>query len=506
MVITSGIETSLKNIFTGVLVGAIAKDSPVLELKRDMLRQALPKFKEAFPFNAFQDEYAFFHEIIHTLKIKVFTKEQLTQVIQNNADRILQSPYIDMAKWANTIDNRPTTDEEKITAFEMNMQDLFVELSNAYVTLEEFESSIIIYREHYIQDMMMQTAQNMALILGENGYIEKKTRGRSTVYKGVADAQKYYNERQQLIRSMQEESRIKSTIVNAAWLEKRLLAAEEEDTASILDFGLDEIDEVIGKFRRSNMLGVLGPPKGGKTRTTAYLINRALESGLNVAVWPLEGTKEEWESMEIAALIRTTSGQSLDSKKILQKKYVEQEIKQLIVAAETRLSTDFNRGKLSFIEGTAYCEDFIDVLQAHYDNDNAFDIIVIDSLVNILSRTRKGKPERIGEAYMLLKDFIANKLQIQPIAILPAQLKQDAVDYLRSHPDETIDVTAGGESAETIRSPDEVIGVFSTKDERTGGKMKFYHVASRHSASFEDFYARCELGCCHYYSDSGLNT
>ena len=101
---------------------------------------------------------------------------------------------------------------------------------------------------------------------------------------------------------------------------------------------------------------------------------------------------------------------------------------------------------------------------------------------------------------MEMKNFLANKLKRPALGLMPAQLKQEVVDYLRRNPDETIDVTAGGESAETVRTPDEVIGLFSSKEERDNNIMKIYSVASRHNGSFQDFQSRCYLECCFFLS------
>ena len=77
---------------------------------------------------------------------------------------------------------------------------------------------------------------------------------------------------------------------------------------------------------------------------------------------------------------------------------------------------------------------------------------------------------------------------------------------LRRNPDETIDITAGAETAETIRTPDEIWGLFSTKEERDNNMMKIYSIASRHNGSFPDFVARCYLECCFFTSqDDDIN-
>lgn len=502
---TIGIQECIRKIYTAVVVGAMNKDNPNLMEKSKVYRVCLPRFLAQFSDNIFQDEYAFIYEMLKTMKVKFFTLTQLDEVVELNQDLILDSPYIDMSKWGMTIDNRPTTDSEKIEAFKESIKELTEQLSNDYVTEEEFNSSCEIFIKYYIEQATLETVQNMALILSDTGFLVKKTKKRSTLYKGVEDVNRYYNERQMVIRALSSNDRVKSELIDNEWLSEELKRDTSEDTDGILDFGLVEIDSEMGEMRRSNMITILGPPKGGKTRMTNYLVQRALEKGLNVCVWPLEGTKEEWIACQVSCMLRTENGISIDSKKVLERNYESDALRQYIVASKTRLATDYSRGKLSFIEGSAYVEDFIDILESHYDTVNPFDVIVIDQLVNIQTKTGKNKVDRISTAYMNLKDYITNKMSRSALALLPAQLKQDVVDYLRRNPEETIDVTAGGESAETIRSADEVIGLFSTKEERATNRMKIYSVASRHSSNFQDFTAKCELGSCYFESDPTLS-
>ena len=274
----------------------------------------------------------------------------------------------------------------------------------------------------------------------------------------------------------------------------------------------------MGELRRSNLVTILGPPKGGKTRFSAYLAERALEKGYNVTIWPVEGTRYEWESMLTASLLAsmsytaTKNGQRegmlrISSKDILLRRYANRkDLKAEILSAKTILACSgdnaINRGKLSFIEGNAYVEDMFDILKAHYDNENKFDVLIIDQLVNVQSHNGRGKVETISRAYMECKNFLTNVLPVPALGIMPAQLKQEVVNELRSGKTEIIDVTAGGESAETIRSCDEAIGLFSDDSERRSNIMKFYSVASRHNENFPKFQARCYLECCYFMSES----
>jgi archaellum biogenesis ATPase FlaH len=504
MYVTEGIAESLENIFGAVIVGGMDLEDTNFKLKREAFRECMQKFRATFTENIFFDEYAFLYEVINSYKSGIFTLSQLLTIIENHKDVVKDSPYINLNRWESAIDDRQITIEEKVEAFRLEVVDKFNSLSKKIVSVEEFNLASDLYIEYYSDNEMMDTIQKMALIMSEDGYTDYKPRGARVHYKGIEDAQKFYSEKVKKLRGLVSDDRIVFESLDSEWLEEIFRKSGKEESA-ILDFGLEEIDNVMGGLRRSNLLGILGPPKGAKTRMCNYLTHRALEKGLNVAVWPLEGTKREWEAMQAAVIVRSESGVALSSSDIMLDKFADENTAQLAYSAYVRLASGQERGKLSFILGTAYVEDFIEVLSDHYHTENPFDIIVIDSLINILSRGRKGKVERIGEAYMLLKDFIANKLSKKAIAIVPAQLKQETIDYLRKHPDEIIDVTAGGESAETIRSPDHIIGLFSNKDERNSGKMKLYSVGSRHNEDFDDFYVRCELGCCYFYSDSSLN-
>lgn len=507
-----GVEDSLRKIFGAILVGQVRKDNPKLMDIIQTAKECKGKFLATFPSNIFQDEYAIFYEIYSRFGYTIFNKDQLHTIVENNRSVVLDSPYINLDKLSRIGDsNQQATDDEKMEAIQESMLEILEELSNLYVSTEEFESSVKTFIADFRNRYTLETAQNMTRIMSSDGFDDKVWGRRTIHYQGADQMHQYYSNRMKILNELNEERMVRSSVIDENWLMKDLESEKVGDSQAILKIGLKEVDDVMGDLRRGNMLGVLGPPKGGKTRFTNYLVARALAQGLNVCIWPLEGTKEEWLSMQTAALIRMDSqfNSSVNSKDILQRKYLmskDMKFATMVASAKSVLATGKRRGKLSFIEGVAYEEDFLQTLQEHWDNENQFDVIVIDSLVNIVSRAGgRAKTEIISRAYMSMKNYIANKMKRPALAIIPAQLKQDVVDFLRRNPDETIDVTAGGESAETIRTPDEVIGLFSSKDERNAGELKIYHVASRHSETFQDFLCRAEFGCCYFYSDESLN-
>lgn len=496
-----GIEASVKKIFAGVLVGAIKEDNPQFQQIALSTKINYNRFVSMFPSNIFQDEYAIFYSILVDKHIKLFTVDQLRSIVANNRDLILDSPYINIAALTRLQNGNQLTDDDKIEAIQATMVETFVDLSNRYVSEDEFNSAALIFIDWFRNQYMLETTQHMALIMSDSGYTEKKHGKRTVTYKGTQDCKKYYSERVNVLNEISDTDRIKTTVLDMDWYTKQKLEEDRPDEQALLTIGLKKVDDVVGELRRTNLIGILGPPKGGKTRFTNFLVQRALSLGLNVCVWPLEGTSEEWISMQIASYIARKYGVFLNSKDILRRRFETEQEKTLVRAAKLEMVMDKSYGRLSFIESTAYVEDFIEILDNHFENKNPFDVIVIDSLVNILSKTGRNKVDRISSAYMLLKSYISTGIKRPALAIVPAQLKQETVDFLRAHPNETIDVTSGGESAETIRSPDEVLGLFSSKEERAAGYMKIYSVASRHSENFSDFQVRTSLKCCHFYDE-----
>lgn len=506
---TVGMLESVKTIFAGILVGALRADNANKQLIIKSSRMNFSRFQGYFTRNIFKDEYAVFYEIVVTANMRHISLAQLDSVIDNNRDLILDSPYVDISGYRSLSDGRPVSDDEVIEAFKETLKEALVELSNTYVDEEDYITSCNVFIDNFKTAYLKEVSVNMAAMLGEMGVDIKKPGRRTRHYQGYDDAQEYYREASTLLSELESSGNGGSYVLDDKWLKKELEEDDKVNNDAILNFGIHEIDDSIGDMLRGYMVGILGPTKGGKTRMSNYLVQRALAKGLNVCVWPLEGSSEEWEANQVACRIASLSAETstqdkinrLDSKKIQLRKYNDDpDIRKEIASAKTWLATSPECGRLSFMNDVGYCEDFLDKLKDHYENTNPFDVLVIDSLVNILSKTGKDKSKRISEAYMSLKVAIKKEFRKPVLAIMPAQLKQDVIDFLRKNPNETIDVTAGGESAETIRTPDEVIGLFSSKEEREGNIMKIYHVASRHSKNFRDFSARCFLECCYFGS------
>lgn len=498
-------EDTLQNLFGAFIFGGMDLTSPDLATKREIARQCLSLFRGKFVHNIFEDEYAVYYEIINNRKIGIFTAAELDLILDENKDIILNSTQVDFDSILSTVSGlkEKASEIDKFVVFKDLVIEKFKLLSNKLVSLEEFKSACEVYKMLYKKEMMTEIINNMSIINMGSKTIRDMS-GRSKRYDGTEGAEKYYMEAKKIIDSLDEVDRKTSVVLDEAWLAEELASEKEDDKLKLFPFGLSEIDAAIKYFRRTQILGILGPPKGGKTKTATWLAARAASLGFNVCIWPIEGHHSEWQASLTANLIKMDNNISIAGDAILTKTY-DNQLKQYVVAAKTKIALDCKRGKISFMTGPCYLEDFTDDLMEHYENENAFDVLILDSLTLVQSRRGIGKVERISTAYENLKIFISSQLPIPAFAILPAQLKQEVVDDLRGNPDGDLDVTSGGEAAATIRTPDHVIGVFSSKEERSAGLQKIYSVASRHNSTFDNFYARCDYGCCWYESDDSLN-
>lgn len=517
------VQPNLDMIFGAVLVGGIDRrvesNIPLLSSKIAVSKVAYNMFKARFQYNVFNGAYAVFWEIMCTRRVSALDKNQLELILENNRNKLLNSEYIDLKQYSISSTGNIANDDDKFMAIKADIVDEFVRLSYLDVDLDRFKSACIIYSDWYKEAFIENTCQNMAIMMQDNGYDVKVPGRRAIHYQGSSDAERYWQERIRIKKSLDEVNESRVVTRDENWLIDRHREQNNEDNEALCTVGISEIDRVMGPLRRGRMIGILGAPKGGKTRFTNFLVARLIMQGFNVVVWPLEGSSSEWLAMQTSCSIALLSKKAMMSGQggevirisdddILSRKYLkvgkgirgDNSIAQIVWSTETALATNEKYGKLSIIEEAAYAETFIDVLRNHYDNVNPFDVVVMDPLINIGSLKNIQRVQRISDAYTDLHRFIQKELPIPALALIPAQLKQIVIDEMRKHPENEIDVTAGGESAETIRTPDEIIGLFSTKEERNSNIMNFYSVASRHNGQFDSFVGKCYLDCCMFMS------
>jgi hypothetical protein len=502
-----GTQESLKKIFATLLINPkIINDEHIAEVKLETYSKGIGLFLHKFPVNVFFNEYYFIYQTFKKSTIRIFSKEQIASLIAQNQRDILSSPYINITTSGGLMNGGTLSDGERIELFTEELCDLLDELTKEVVSYDEFESACNQYLITYRNQYMLQTSNAMSMIMQPDGYIEKLKGHRTKHWQGENDCAEYYTYRRAHLAQLDEDKRVSSITVDEdyALKENNMDAGGEEDGEALLDYGIKEIDDFAQVMRRTHLVNIIGITKGGKSTFSNYLVERALRKGLNVAVWALEGSIKERQAVieSLCAYNLENDSRRVTRNEIMSRNYSSNDNRQAIANARTIIASP-QYGNLTYITGTAYVEDFESVLIDHYTRVNKFDVLVVDSPILMLSRYGAGKVERVSEGIVRLKNLISTKLNC--LCIMTAQIKQEHIDKLRSKPNETIDVTAGGDSAEVTRTPDDVIGLFSSKLERSNGQMKMSNIASRHHEAFPDFYVGCDLAIGNFFSNPELN-
>lgn len=300
------------------------------------------------------------------------------------------------------------------------------------------------------------------------------------------------------------------------FIDSRTAAMEEESADSkpiqIGDFDLiDELNEQLGGIYTGIFYNVLAPTKGGKSKFTSRMIHTmVVKYHQNVSVWAHEGGYKAWWA-QLRAIhyeylyIRNKSGNEkvapLSQKDILWGNYPSEEIKALEQESKMDLFTNTSYGNIYMIDRPFLAESFIEEIDTSVQlNDSK--AILIDYLQLITSNDKgKSKPQVIGRAY---QDLLAYCKKRNIAAISPSQFTQEFMNEMAKSKDGASHEvrTAGGESAEIIRTPDINIALYASTEDLIRKEMTIMSVPSRLCEPFPDVHIYADLCSCVFSSIS----
>lgn len=291
-------------------------------------------------------------------------------------------------------------------------------------------------------------------------------------------------------------------------------SASDKKVTKIADWDIKELDEHFHGLFTSTFYSFLAPPKAGKTKFCAHLahgiaVRNAVKygKGHGVVVWALEGGRVAFDSQLRAKHFDYMYNKDVTDAR--QKKvgisagsiksgiYDDEKIRQLEDASRIDLYNNPNYGEIMYIELDCELDTFIMNIDTAVQTIDA-KAVVIDYLQ--LINTQKGgkKSETIGEAYKALLRYCNAK----NIAVLaPAQYTQEFIKDISKNGSNSADIrTAGGESAEIVRTPDVNIALWASEEDLIRGQMSMLSVPSRTALPFAKFDLLTDLGCCNFYS------
>ena len=286
---------------------------------------------------------------------------------------------------------------------------------------------------------------------------------------------------------------------------------EEKKPIKIADFDkLAKLNEYYGGIFTGMFYQVMAPAKSGKSKLCARVHHTAcVKYGTNVTVWAVEGGYDAWTAQLRAIHFDYTynSGVSLTERKfgvnqdVVQKdNFPSEELRDLEMSSKLDLASNPDYGQTDYIDAPFNVETFIDSIDVSVKS-NGSKLVIIDYLQLIMSESSKtSKTETIANAYVkLLKYCKDNNITV----ITPAQYKQETINALMSTKDTSDSEmrTAGGNSAEVIRTPDITFAMWASTSDLANNRMKILSMPSRFAQPFPEIPCVTDLGVCQFISE-----
>ena len=173
----AGTLESLEIIFSALTVGSsLVKNPDMLARKRETYQEAMREFISQFTVNVFYNEYYFLYQLIRVAKITNFGEAQISSEIEVNSADILSSPFIEVVTEYVAGNGNVISDDEKVEYFREVVLERVNRLANREVTMSEFLSACEQYKRAYKNQVMLQTANAMSMIMQSTGYDEPRKR------------------------------------------------------------------------------------------------------------------------------------------------------------------------------------------------------------------------------------------------------------------------------------------------------------------------------------------
>ena len=344
------------------------------------------------------------------------------------------------------------------------------------------------------------------------------SKSRTILYDGLQVGKRYYQGYEDSLaftkKSMADIDSLVSTTSGDGFVDASEYGMRErKDTKSekIGDFGeISELNKLLGGIYTGVFYSILAPTKGGKSKFTSRMIhNIVVENGNNVAVWAHEGGKDLWLAQLRAIHFDyvynrnesdvTKMKVGIDQNTIFKDTYPSEAVRELELASKTDLFTNPSYGKIILIDRPFKAETFIDEVETAVQMCNA-KAVLVDYLQLIGSDGRNSKKnEYIGKAY---QEALAYCKARNVAFISPAQFTQE---FIKESSKQTSmrgaeTRTAGGESAEIVRTPDINIGLYASVEDLQNHRMQIVSVPSRLCPVFSPIDIYCDLSTCMFSS------
>lgn len=469
--------TDVKLIFSGVFSASEDVDTRKQTLLSSM---NIP--------SVFSNEYYIFFGILKEFPRIQLSKEFLQLYLQTNRAKIQHDSSVELAKYQ-------LSDNDPYTEFIASCLALYDECTNTPVSSDAYYRNLEMYRMQYIVAESITILEESTIILAEGIARNKKQ------YSGYEDMRSYLKAKFQKLDNMLEKKERKGIITYGVNDEEE---SESGQINIITSYGVTTLDDKVGGIYEGDMVSLLAPSKGGKSRFTTYVLHNAVVNhGTPIVMWSIENGYKGWENLIRARHFnwfynhtQTDVNQKvIINDDMIRKGKMSDAMKELELASWTDLKHNKSYGTISNIDEDFDADTFLSVIDEAVNSTGA-KLICIDYLQLVSgSGNNTSQHEVIANVYKKLLQYIkAKKIG----GIFPAQVKQSVIgDLARKEPSEMANIDlrdAAGGSYEVIKTPDVNLMLYGTVEDIRDGSVLLIPMPSRNSPPMDPIPLYCDMG------------
>lgn len=450
------------------------------------------KLMSLFPdSSAFMNEFYIFYSMLRTNMKMTFTEHFLSIYLKANKGKIVKSNNIILSQFTfGTIDVFQSFADSCIKRF------------NACVMLKvsdaDFETALEEAKMNYVQTETINILEEAAIIMKDG-----KKFGHKTLI-GYEDMRSQLNLKLSKMDALNKTDGSKGFIV----YDGNEATEDEETLKEIGKYGIKALDDKGMSIMEGDMISLLAPSKGGKSKFSVFLMHSMVVQGISVVSWSIENGYKGWESMMRARHFTykwnkdVTSAQKLKyiDSEMIRKNTLTGDIKELESSSWMDLKSNKDYGRMLAIDKPFELNSFLDILEEAVDTIHA-KFVCVDYLQLIEGDKGMTKAEAISKAYIKTLQFLKRK---KIAGIFPAQLKQDAVKELNKMKPEDLGNAelrvSAGESYEVYKTPDVNFCLYGSPNEMKAGNMRLLLLPSRNVAPIPPINLAASFQTCTFVS------
>jgi hypothetical protein len=437
-------------------------------------------FCTCFPLQEFrEEELIFMHFLNYTVKLGISAKRSCLDVyLQSELRPFLVKEKVKIVGTESCNFDEPTSLELAYETTKRVISVLFDEMEAELIDVSDF----VVKADRFIKQRLNERTVEVFskaydMFSGRSDSIEMAT---------------FALESQQLLADVYDPLKLEE-IIDAPDV------TDDAEMVFLLDTGIPGIDSVTYGICRKQLVGLEAPPGAGKTRFAlgVWAHRAVVQYGLNVLIFALEQTKAEVKAMLVSRHVLHLYGKLIPDK-MLTGNTVPEEFSAMVKAARLDLFDSGKYGTIHIIETNLYVEDFIGRIKNRDRLYGPFDIIIIDHMYLMESksqgRAKLSQAEIISQAYRRFKRYVRS---VGKGGIAVNQFNREGIEA--SKQDKEVDATMAAGGIEAYRNTDFNLTITFNDTMLAQGKRRISIPKTRSTEPFVPIIVDTRLGSCYFY-------